>query len=147
MQPVLPSTMVRGPAALTINFITRADSHPWHVRWPEVKYSSSGTFLTPLKGSSCWVGSVSTASISAHPHKAHLLPFLTHLADRHLHRHGQRAHPDQHHIGIFGLVLLEERVAVSTVEDPLKVSVRLRNHRGLGPLHRLVVVLAQFHQP
>src|SRR3990172_2312631 len=56
MQPVLPSTIVRGPDALTISFITRADSHPWHVRWPEVKYSSSGPFFTPLKGSSCCVG-------------------------------------------------------------------------------------------
>src|SRR2546428_1210186 len=66
MQPVLPSTMVRGPAALTISFMTKADSHPWHVRWPEVKYSSSGTFLTPLNGSSCCVGRVSMASISVH---------------------------------------------------------------------------------
>jgi hypothetical protein len=32
MHPVLPSTMVRGPAAFTIIFMTRADSHPWHVR-------------------------------------------------------------------------------------------------------------------
>jgi hypothetical protein len=32
MQPVLPSTIVRGPAAFTIIFITSADSHPWHVR-------------------------------------------------------------------------------------------------------------------
>src|SRR3989304_5217820 len=62
MQPVLPRTIVRGPAALTISFITRADSHPWHVRWPEVKYSSSGTFFTPLKGSSCCVGRVAMAS-------------------------------------------------------------------------------------
>src|SRR3990172_6142096 len=62
MQPVLPSTIVRGPDALTISFITRADSHPWHVRWPEVKYSSSGTFFTPLKGSSCCVGRVAMAS-------------------------------------------------------------------------------------
>src|SRR2546425_10621819 len=66
MQPVLPSTMVRGPAALTISFMTKADSHPWHVRWPEVKYSSSGTFLTPLNGSSGWGGRASMASISVH---------------------------------------------------------------------------------
>ena len=51
MQPVEPSTMVRGPAALTMSFITSADSQPWQVRWPEVKYSSMVTFLTPLKGS------------------------------------------------------------------------------------------------
>src|SRR5437016_14209330 len=50
MHPVLPSTTVRGPAALTMRFITSADSHPWHVRWPEVKYSSRGAFLTPLIG-------------------------------------------------------------------------------------------------
>ncbi len=32
MQPVDPSTMVRGPEAFTMSFITRADSHPWQVR-------------------------------------------------------------------------------------------------------------------
>jgi hypothetical protein len=31
MQPVEPSTMVRGPAALTMSFMTRADSQPWQV--------------------------------------------------------------------------------------------------------------------
>src|ERR1700675_5019751 len=50
MQPVEPSTMVRGPAALTMSFMTSADSHPWQVRWPEEKYSLISTFLTPLKG-------------------------------------------------------------------------------------------------
>src|SRR6266849_5329651 len=58
MQPVLPRTMVRGPAAFTIIFITSADSHPWQVRWPEVKYSSRGSFFMLLKGSSCWVSSI-----------------------------------------------------------------------------------------
>src|SRR3989304_8996763 len=58
MQPVDPRTIVRGPAALTISFITSADSHPWHVRWPEEKYSSIVTFLTPLKGSRTWVALV-----------------------------------------------------------------------------------------
>jgi hypothetical protein len=43
---------VRGPAAFTIIFMTNADSHPWQVRWPEVKYSSSGIFFTDLIGSS-----------------------------------------------------------------------------------------------
>src|ERR1700693_1816720 len=52
MQPVLPSPIVRGPAALAIIFITRADSHPWQVRCPEVKNSSSGMFFCPLMGSS-----------------------------------------------------------------------------------------------
>src|SRR6516225_1812294 len=65
MHPVLPSTMVRGPAALTIIFITRADSHPWQVRWPEVKNSSRGSFLTPLKGSSFCVSSIFTTSASS----------------------------------------------------------------------------------
>ena len=51
MQPVLPSTMVRGPAAFTIIFITSADSQPWQVRCPEVKNSCVGIFLTPLNGS------------------------------------------------------------------------------------------------
>src|SRR5262249_50508515 len=60
MQPVLPSTMVRGPAALAIIFISSADSHPWQVRWPEVKNSSNGSFLTDLKGSSFCVGSICT---------------------------------------------------------------------------------------
>ena len=57
MHPVLPRTIVRGPAALAIIFITRADSQPWQVRWPEVKYSSRGSFFKDLKGSSCCVGS------------------------------------------------------------------------------------------
>src|SRR3972149_1799618 len=65
MQPVEPSTMVRGPAALTISFMTRADSHPWQVRWPEEKYSSIVTFLTPLKGSSTWVSLAKAVVVSA----------------------------------------------------------------------------------
>src|SRR5215468_5413157 len=65
MQPVLPSTMVRGPEALTIIFITSADSHPWQVRCPEVKYSSSGSFFTPLKGSIVCVGRSFTSSASS----------------------------------------------------------------------------------
>ncbi len=62
MQPVEPSTIVRGPAALTMSFMTRADSQPWQVRWPEVKYSSSVTFLTPLKGSRICVAFVKAES-------------------------------------------------------------------------------------
>src|SRR5690242_2375738 len=62
MQPVEPSTIVRGPAALTMSFITRADSQPWQVRWPEVKYSSIVTFLTPLKGSRICVAFVNAVS-------------------------------------------------------------------------------------
>src|SRR5436190_24392226 len=58
MQPVEPSTIVRGPDAFTMSFMTSADSHPWQVRWPEVKYSSSVTFLTPRKGSMIWVALV-----------------------------------------------------------------------------------------
>src|SRR2546430_6158100 len=58
MQPVEPSTIVRGPAAFTMSFMTSADSQPWHVRWPEVKYSSSVTFLTPRNGSRIWVALV-----------------------------------------------------------------------------------------
>ena len=54
--------MVRGPAALTMSFITRADSQPWQVRWPEVKYSSIVTFLTPLKGSRICVTFVKAVS-------------------------------------------------------------------------------------
>ena len=46
--------MVRGPDALTMSFMTRADSQPWQVRWPEVKYSSRVTRFTPLKGSRIW---------------------------------------------------------------------------------------------
>src|SRR5258706_6061927 len=63
MHPVEPSTMVRGPAALTMSFMTRADSQPWHVRWPEVKYSSRVTRLTPLKGSRIWVALVNVSAI------------------------------------------------------------------------------------
>ncbi len=56
MQPVLPSTMVRGPAAFTIIFMTSADSHPWQVRCPEVKYSSIATRSMPRNGSRIWRG-------------------------------------------------------------------------------------------
>ena len=31
--------------------MTSADSQPWQVRWPEVKYSSMVTCLMPRKGS------------------------------------------------------------------------------------------------
>src|SRR5438874_4394790 len=48
MQPVQPSTMVRGPAALAMYRITSALSQPWQVRWPETKYSVYGTCLTVL---------------------------------------------------------------------------------------------------
>src|SRR5258708_8389734 len=65
MHPVDPSTMVRGPAAFTISFITSADSQPWQVRWPEVKNSSSGSFFTPLNGSSPWVGRSFTSSANS----------------------------------------------------------------------------------
>src|SRR5688572_9738865 len=71
MQPVEPSTMVRGPAALTISFMTRADSHPWHVRWPEVKYSSIVTFLIPLNGSRICVAFANVSGmvvVSLFPH-------------------------------------------------------------------------------
>ena len=67
MQPVEPSTMVRGPAALTMSFMTSADSHPWHVRWPEVKYSSRVTFLTPRKGSRVCVIFAKTSAMSFLP--------------------------------------------------------------------------------
>src|SRR3970040_897344 len=56
VHPGEPRMTVAGPAALAISFITRADSHPWHVLCPEVKYSSRAIFLTPLKGSRFWVG-------------------------------------------------------------------------------------------
>src|SRR3972149_187897 len=73
MQPVDPRTIVRGPAALTMSFMTRADSHPWQVRWPEEKYSSIVTFLTPLKGSSTWVALVNVV-VSAMPCLLWFLP-------------------------------------------------------------------------
>src|SRR5713101_6266140 len=63
MQPVAPRTMVRGPAALTMSFITSADSQPWQVRWPEVKYSSRVTFLTPRKGSRICVAFVNVSAM------------------------------------------------------------------------------------
>src|SRR5713226_5516815 len=63
MQPVEPSTIVRGPEAFTMWRITSADSHPWHVRWPETKSSSYGTSLTPLICGSVPVPCVSTAII------------------------------------------------------------------------------------
>src|SRR5215831_1191262 len=76
MHPVEPSTMVRGPAALTISFITRADSQPWQVRWPEVKYSSMVTFFTPLKGRRTCVSFVNVvaSAMSPSPLLAHTEP-------------------------------------------------------------------------
>src|SRR5678815_1077250 len=64
------------------SFMTRDDSHPWQVRCPEVKYSSSGSFFTPLKGSSVCVGRSFTSSASSlsltamvdPPRSAHLFP-------------------------------------------------------------------------
>src|SRR5438874_274657 len=69
MQPVEPSTIVRGPEALTMCRMTSADSQPWQVRWPETKSSSYGTSLTPLIGGRVPVPCVSTAIIvSLIPH-------------------------------------------------------------------------------
>src|SRR5437762_8960795 len=72
MQPVEPSTIVRGPAAFTMSFMMSADSQPWQVRWPEVKYSSIVTFLIPRKGSRTWVAFVNVVSamgaLSLFPH-------------------------------------------------------------------------------
>src|SRR5438105_3788451 len=69
MQPVEPSTIVRGPDALTMCRMTSADSQPWQVRWPETKSSSYGTSLTPLIGGRVPVPCVSTAIIvSLIPH-------------------------------------------------------------------------------
>src|SRR5216117_2530696 len=59
MQPVEPSTIVRGPAAFTMCRITRADSHPWQVRCPETKSSSYGTSLMPLIGGRFCAGMIS----------------------------------------------------------------------------------------
>src|SRR5260370_700220 len=66
MQPVEPSTIVRGPAAFTISFMMSADSQPWHVRCPDVKYSSRVTFLMPRKASRTWVA-FSNVFVSAMP--------------------------------------------------------------------------------
>jgi len=53
--PFNPAGMTAVPEALSFNtaisFITNADSQPWQVRWPEVKNSSRGIFLTLLMGS------------------------------------------------------------------------------------------------
>src|SRR5215470_7039781 len=71
MQPVEPSTIVRGPAALTISFMISADSHPWHVRWPDEKYSSMVTFLIPRNASRTWVAFANVSAmtvVSLFPH-------------------------------------------------------------------------------
>src|ERR1035441_5308599 len=60
MQPVLPRTTVLGPAAFASSFMICAGWQPLHVRWPDLKYSSCGTFLTPLKASRFCVGFSST---------------------------------------------------------------------------------------
>src|SRR5262245_4402596 len=62
MHPVEPSTMVRGPEAFTMSFMTSADSQPWQVRWPDVKYSSIVTRLMPRNGSRIWVALLNVAS-------------------------------------------------------------------------------------
>src|SRR5207247_2938500 len=66
MQPVEPSTIVRGPAAFTMGRITSADSQPWQVRWPETNSSSYGTSLTPLIWGSVVVSTAISASLAAH---------------------------------------------------------------------------------
>src|SRR2546425_1625864 len=71
MQPVEPSTIVRGPAAFTISFMISADSQPWHVRWPDEKYSSMVTFLIPRNGSRTWVALANVSAmavVSLFPH-------------------------------------------------------------------------------
>src|SRR5215471_15073385 len=83
MQPVLPSTMVRGPAAFAIIFISSADSQPWQVRWPDVKNSSRGSFFTDLNGSSGCVGSIFTKVAMA---PSSFLMFETHQSDAKLHQ-------------------------------------------------------------
>src|SRR3989304_1202550 len=67
MQPVAPSTMVRGPAALIISRMTRADSQPWQVRCPDVKYSSTDTLFPPLKPCKTCVALVNVSGIVAPP--------------------------------------------------------------------------------
>src|SRR5688572_33273327 len=62
MHPVDPSTIVRGPAAFTMSFMTSPDSQPWHVRRPEVKYSSRLTRLMPRNGSRTWVALLNVLS-------------------------------------------------------------------------------------
>src|SRR3989475_1743986 len=74
MQPVEPSTIVRGPAAFTISFMISADSHPWQVRWPDVKYSSIVTFLMPRKGSRTWVALANVSAMAWSPLFAHAEP-------------------------------------------------------------------------
>src|SRR5258708_22369497 len=65
MHPVDPSTMVRGPAAFSISVIPSAGSQPRQVRWPEGENASSGSFFTPLNGSSPWVGRSFTSSANS----------------------------------------------------------------------------------
>src|SRR5262245_9147796 len=62
MHPVEPSTIVRGPAAFTMSFMISADSQPWHVRWPDEKYSSIVTFLMPRKASRTCVALLNVVS-------------------------------------------------------------------------------------
>src|SRR5438093_5328635 len=74
MQPVEPSTIVRGPAAFTISFMISADSQPWHVRWPDEKYSSMVTFLIPRNGSRTWVALANVSAMAWSPLFAHAEP-------------------------------------------------------------------------
>src|SRR6266536_1222756 len=248
MQPVEPSTIVRGPAALTMCRITSADSHPWQVRWPETKSSSYGTSLTPLIGGRVPVPCVSTAIIASlvphadpvsdvtgreaaagghrelvehlaghrlldltaaegrdeaddrrapvdgvhrradlvvehaavvrgteavvavddpdgpepaqalhdvrggerpeplEPDEADLVALLAELADGDLHRQRQGALTDEHHFGVVGHVLIEERVLAAAAEQPLEVGVRLGDDvQGLA--HGLVVLHPDLHEP
>src|SRR5213083_2290487 len=74
MQPVEPSTIVRGPAAFTISFMISADSQPCHVRWPDEKYSSMVTFLIPRNGSRTWVALANVSAMAWSPLFAHAEP-------------------------------------------------------------------------
>src|SRR5438874_1541328 len=71
MHPVEPSTIVRGPDALTMCRMTSADSHPWQVRCPETKSSSYGTSFTPLIGGSAVVSTAITSSLRRSSDRCH----------------------------------------------------------------------------
>src|SRR5256885_16633780 len=73
MQPVEPSTIVRGPEAFTMWRMTSADSQPWQVRCPDTKSSSYGTSFTPLICGRACAGMISVVIF--------LLPYADPVAD------------------------------------------------------------------
>src|SRR5579875_56275 len=77
---------------------------------------------------------------------ADLVALLAQAAHRRAARGGHGAHADQHHLGVVGHVLVEERGRVPLAEDGVELAVRLQDHRAGAP-RGLPVLAPQLHHP